>query len=302
MISRKLLCTATLLCLAPFAASAAEAHLTPSTNGGSGAMPSGYSRLYFSISGSDFADQLKLPENPRLYDEVVLSSSSAKSSRLDAAATAAADLAYIPVENGTRATFTYNDREKRWMLGGRSDNGTARFVLKDGPHAEMQMTEARHINVHVTRDAVTSVGLPAWAPGGAILGLVNYTSHDVSVKGVDGNAPQACPASDICAFVFDQATGAWQARRGRAHFQPTSAQLPMLEQRWTDLVLNGPAEDIVTPQRMLLPTDGIEGDILQASDRSNSRYYKLGGYSLGSKPVTFRYDAQRRSWVKQPEL
>lgn len=293
MISRKLLCAATLLCLAPLAASAAEAHLTPKSNGDSGAMPSGYSKLFFEISDSDFAAELKLPANPRDGDQVALTSMAGRRvAMLDAAGTSAADLVYIPVQRLSNLVLAKSDSLGRWYVGRGLDDD--RIVLRDGPHAQAPATEKTFIDLHVTR-TVSSVGLPPQAPARAVLGLVNYTQNDVTIQGPEvAGGVQTCGVAQSCGFVFDGADGQWHARRGRAHFQPTTAQLPKMQQRWTDIVLSGPAEDVTTPRNMTLPVEAVDGDIIQITDLSNSRYYSVNGHPINK--ATYRYNASEGRW------
>ncbi|MEF8765505.1 MULTISPECIES: hypothetical protein [Stenotrophomonas] len=294
MISRKLLCAATLLCLAPFAASAAEAHLTPKSNGGSGAMPSGYSTLFFEISDSDFVADLKLPANPRNLDQVVLTSvAGRRDAMLDAAGTSVADMVYIPATRLSSFVFTKSDVLGRWYAAGHGTDET-RIVLRDGPHAQAPATDKTLIDLHVTRN-VSSIGLPPQAPARAVLGLVNYTQNDVTIKGPEvAGGEQTCAVAQTCGFVFDGADGRWHARRGRAHFQPTTAQLPRMQQRWTDIVLAGPAEDVITPRNMTLPVEAVDGDVIQFTDLSNSNFYSVNGAVFNSR--TYRYFASEGRW------
>lgn len=302
MTSRKLLCTATLLCLAPFAASAAEAYLSPNTNGGSGALPSGYTKLFFDMANGDWTHEVTLPATPRDGDAVILSSMAANSSRLKAEGAAFADLAYLPVQAGSEFRLVWNGADKRWDAG---TGVSSRQLVGKNVAADRIPGSSHTLTQMVLRDGfhVGTISLPQLAPYGAVVVVSNRATWGTTIDGAQlaGGASQVCHSHNECGYVYN-ADGKWHARRGRAHMQPpTQPQLPTLATRWTDLVLNGPAEDITTPQRLMLPTDGIEGDILQASDRSNSGYYRLSGHSLGSEPVTFRYNAQRRSWVKQPQ-
>ena len=296
MISRKLLCAATLLCLSPFAASAAEAHLTPKSNGGSGAMPSGYTALFFETSDSDFAAELKLPSTPRHADMVVLTSLSGyQVSRLDAAGTSVADLVYIPVRPFDNYVLRSNNELGYWMASGGLSSD--RLGLRVDGHAQVPATEKRLIDLNIGAPT-TSVGLPGAAPNGAVLGLGNYAGYDLVVKGPElAGEPQTCAAAQFCAFVFDAADGQWHARRGRAHFQPTTSQLPKMDQRWTDIILSGPAEDVTTPLQMTLPVEAIEGDVIQIRDVSDSRAYRVNGGTVYSTPSTYRYSSSAGEWV-----
>ncbi|MEN5388367.1 hypothetical protein ABE587_00750 [[Pseudomonas] hibiscicola] len=294
MISRKLLCAATLLCLAPFAASAAEAHLTPKSNGGSGALPSGYSKLFFETSDSDFAAELKLPANPRNLDQVVLTSmAERRSSLLDAAGTSVADLVYIPVTQLSSFALQKSSQMGRWIAlpGGLS---TGRIILNSGTHGRAPATDKIFNDLHVG-GTVSTVSLPPQAPARAVLGMVNFTRNDVTVQGPElAGEAQTCAVAQTCSFVFDGADGRWHARRGRAHFQPTTSQLPKMQQRWTDIVLAGPADDVITPRQLMLPTEAVDGDIIEITDLSNSSFYTVNGHLINKR--TYRYIASEGRW------
>ncbi|WP_171957042.1 hypothetical protein [Stenotrophomonas maltophilia] len=297
MISRKLLCAATLLCLSPFAASAAEAHLTPSSNGGSGAMPSGYTKLFFDIADGDFASELELPANPRNADYVTVTSEASRMARLDAKGTRMESLVYIPVDPLSSITLLKSNVTNSWLVEGYGLSAR-RVVLKEGlvsqvPVAEKTMTE---VNVFGT---VSQVRLPALAPAGAVLAVTRYDGEPVTVSGPElANGQEICAEKRSCAYVFDAADGQWHARRGRAHYQPTTAQLPKMDQRWTDIVISGPAEDVETPRYMSLPMDAIEGDVIQMRDLSNSGFYEVGHVVLTSSPKTFQYSSSKGGWIE----
>ncbi|MBN4958896.1 hypothetical protein [Stenotrophomonas maltophilia] len=301
MISRKLLCSAVLACITPLAASAAEAYLTPNTNGGSGDLPSGYSKVYFELSNDDWISEIKLPSNPRDGDAVELSSLASAGSRLHAAATSFSDAAYLPVEQLSNIELAWNGDLKRWdVKGGLSarkleGGNVPAYQIPDSDHLLTQMvfTNGRHVG---------RISLPDSAVLGAVLTVSNRATWGTTVTGpqMAGGEEHYCADSIDCTFVFN-ADGKWHARRGREHFQPTQPQLPVPAQRWTDIVISGPADDVVTPWRMTLPTSGIHGDIIQFTDVSNSRFYGVvnGGY-IGGAGMTFRYDARLGAWVKQP--
>ncbi|MDV9043861.1 hypothetical protein [Stenotrophomonas sp. RAC2] len=299
MNPRKLLCAATLACLAPFGALSAEIHLTPSKNGDSGVMPSGYDRTLFEVSAGDFIDEVKLPANPRPGDAVLLSSTAWGSPRLDASGTSVADLVYIPVEPLSFFDIRHSGVMGRWIATGAGDSEARVLVQGDG-HVRSPMIDRAFVDLHVA-GGVSTLQLPAWAPRGAVLGVVNYTGGDFTITGPElAGADSICEKAKSCAFVFDGSDGRWHARRGRAHFQPTTSQLPMPAQRWTDIVTGNPATDVTTPPRMLLPVEGIEGDIIQFTDPSNSGAYRVENAVLTDVPRTYRYDSQQRRWVYQP--
>lgn len=293
---RNNLLAALLVCVAPAAASAAEGYLTPSTNNGSGAMPSGYTKLYFELASNDFAAELALPANPRDRDWVILSTLADRNSRLNAKGTSVEDLVYIPVDSLSNFELVKTSHGGWGAVGGLS---ATRVVLKSGEHGVAPMTEKLMTDINVGGN-VTTIQLPASAPAGAVAGVQGFNGRDLTITGVAGGA-SICPQSTTCGFVFDAASKQWHARRGRAHFQPTVSQLPKMEQRWTDIITGSPAEDVLTPKHMVLPTSAVEGDIIQLTDPSNSRFYTVNSpYTyLSSQPLTYRYDSQAARWIYQ---
>lgn len=293
---RNTLLAAVLVCLAPAAASAAEGYLTPSTNNGSGNMPSGYTKLYFELASNDFAAELALPANPRDHDRVILSTLADRNSRLNAKGTSVEDLVYIPVDSLSNFELIKTTYAGWGAAGGLS---AGRVVLTSGEHGVAPMTEKLMTDINVGGN-VKTVQLPASAPAGAVAGVHSFNGQDVTITGLAGGA-SVCLQSTTCGFVFDAADGRWHARRGRAHYQPTTSQLPKMEQRWTDIVTGSPAEDVTTPQHMVLPTSAVEGDIIQLTDPSNSRFYTVNNATsyLSSQPRTYRYSSQAGRWIYQ---
>ncbi len=304
MISRKLLCSAVLACITPLAASAAEAYLTPNTNGGSGELPSGYTKVYFELSNGDWVEEVKLPSNPRDGDTVELSSMAEWHSRLHAAGTSFSDAAYLPVEQLSNIELVWNGALKRWdVKGGLSarkleGGNVPAYQIPDSDHLLTQMvfTNGRHVG---------RISLPDSAVLGAVLTVSNRATWGTTVTGpqMAGGEEHYCSDDIDCTFVFN-ADGKWHARRGREHFQPTQPQLPVPAQRWTDIVAGGAAADLVTPLRMKLPTSGVHGDIIQLTDVADSDGYLVEAgtshrYGLDSKAKTFRYNATLGRWVRQ---
>lgn len=301
MISRKLLCSAVLACLTPFAASAAEAYLTPKTNGGTGELPSGYTKVYFELSNDDWTQEITLPRNPRDGDAVELSSLAKDGSRLHAAGTSFSEAAYLPVDQLSNIELAWNSAFKRWDVKG----GLSARKLEGGNVPEYQIPSSDHMVTQMVFTDGRHVGrlsLPDTAARGAVLTVSNRATWGATVTGpqLAGGEEHYCADTIDCTFVFN-ADGKWHARRGREHFQPTQPQLPVPAQRWTDIVISGPAEDIVTPARMTLPTSGIHGDIIQFTDVSNSGFYGVvNGGRIDGAATTYRYNARLGVWVKQP--
>jgi len=302
---RNTLLAALLVCLAPAAASAAEAYLTPSKNGGSGAMPSGYSKLYFELASNDWVNHMQLPANPQPADFVVLSSLAHGSSRLDAARTAFADLVYLPIDTFANVELRWSKANQRWDIW---DGLSARRVIAREEHGDFAVPQSEHAITQVyigSKLSPVSMYLPTAAPKAAVLAVTNDSAHAVGIANYGPGGPAfVCPATRACAFVFNSDDGKWHARHGRDHIKPTEYQLPKPSKRWTDLVTGSAAEDTTTPITMRMPADAIDGDIYQLTDPSNSNVFMVEGAStkpLSSVSVTLRYDASQRRWVRQFE-
>ncbi|MFL4617048.1 hypothetical protein ACJ6WH_00085 [Stenotrophomonas maltophilia] len=265
MISRKLLCAATLACLAPFAASAADAYLTPSKNGGSGNMPSGYSHVYFELADNDWVGRLSLPAHPRNGDRVTLSSlagrdvAGASYSALLANKTVFADHVYIPVDNLSNVVFRWTDKYARWDV---IDGVSGRMVVgrnQDTLRIENSEHVLTQVNLFDTRRAA-QVELPSWAPNGALLVVANASNDDVRVNGGPASlANSNCTAGSNCGFVFG-ADGAWHVRKGSGVASP-AAQLPVPEKRWTQIAMGNLATDPAIPREIGLPSEAVCGDV-----------------------------------------
>ncbi|AEM51482.1 hypothetical protein BurJV3_2159 [Stenotrophomonas maltophilia JV3] len=298
---RKTLLVALLACLAPAAASAAEAYLTPSRIGGSGTMPSGYSKLYFELANGDWVNHMQLPANPQPADFVVVSSLAKLSSRLDTARTAFSDLLYLPIDTYANVELRWSKAHQRWDV---VDGLSARGVVARGdlivPQSEHAVTQ-----VYIgSKLGPVSMLLPAAAPQGAVLAVANDSAHAVGIGGgeIAGGHAVACPAARACAFVFNSGDGKWHARYGRGQIKPTEYQLPMPTRRWTNLVTGSAASDLTMPLNMRMPDNAVDGDIYQLTDPSNSNGFWVegaGNKPLSAIPVTLRYDATRRTWLRQ---
>lgn len=300
------LLAALLVCLAPAVASAAEAHLTPSKNGGSGVMPSGYTNLYFDLDDGDWTDELMLPANPRSGDAVILRSGAAAPARLDAANTTFLDLEYLPIDAGTDVTFFWDPAAAGWLvLGGAS----SRIVVPVRGEREMTISTSSHslTQVHDNSWGYVALTLPAKAPGGALLSISGNQRNSIELR--DGNEVSTCPAKTACAYVFDASDRRWHARAGRADIQTSQVDLPTPAHRWTRLVVGSPASDLDTPGLLRLPGAGTDGDIYQVDNPSGDHfaYILTDNTSLfEAVPVSggvhaFRFDASQKTWIQQPK-
>lgn len=82
---------------------------------------------------------MQLPANPQPADFVVLSSRPMRSSRLDAAKTAFADLVYLPIDTFANVELRWSKAYKRWDV---IDGLTARRVIARGDIAVPQSEHA----------------------------------------------------------------------------------------------------------------------------------------------------------------
>ncbi len=302
---RNYLLAALLVCLAPAAASATEIRLTPSSNGDSGAMPSGYSRLYFDLVDGDWVGELKLPEHPRQGDVVELSSRAAWAATLDTSKTTHADLLDLTINAKTNIRLRYsvlgsNGTQAWHMFGGES----ARYVtLHEEGEATVPMSGHALTDVFPNvKKTITRVNLPAWAPKLAQLAFVNTSANDIEVH--TGGKDMACPSTKICNYIFNDMDSAWHARAGYARFQPSRVDLPEPTARVMDVVVGSAAEDLTTPSILRLPATAVEGDVYTLSNPSGDHFTRLlpdhsnlsTDISLPASGITFRYDAATRTW------
>ncbi|HGM5876239.1 TPA: hypothetical protein ACKP4S_000708 [Stenotrophomonas maltophilia] len=303
---RNSLLAALLACLAPAAASAGEAHLSPNTNGGSGAMPSGYSKLHFDLADGDWTRELMMPRNPRQNDRVVLTSGATYSSSLDLGGTTFADLLSLPITTGANIEFRWDGKLQKWYVqGGESARQVVLFKKLEStvPMSELMVTEVFTSTTWTT----THLNLPEWAPQSALLSFSNMQQHDVEVR--SGSKRTNCPATQTCAYVFSDLDGAWHRRTGRLQFQPTEIDLPVPTARLMDVVVGSAAEDMTTPAVLRLPADAVDGDLYRLSNPSGDHFTRLLTFhsdiachdmgcdmKLPEEGVTFRYDAATRTW------
>lgn len=227
-LRRTSLLAALLICLAPVAASAAEAYLTPNKNGGSGAMPSGYSTLYFDLADGDWVDQLMLPERPRPGDKVVLSSGAANSARLMTGKSSLQDMLYLPVEPSSQVQLVWVNELKRWNV---QNSQSSRIHRVENQAASVVPISSHRVTTlyHHPFAVVPKVTLPAWAPAGALLVFSNFQQHGVQMAGAAEGA--VCGEVQTCAYVFNSSDARWYRRAGmqnvRPAVQPSSCLRPL---------------------------------------------------------------------------
>lgn len=298
---RTSLLAALLVCLAPAAASATEIHLTPRSNGGSGAMPSGYSKLHFNLADGDWVWDLKLPENPRPGDVVELSSRATWSSSLDTSKTTHADLLDLMINAETNIQLRWSNALQRWHMNG--GESARRLTLHQEGEATVPMSE--HVLTDVFPSAmktITRVNLPEWAPRLAQLSFINASANDVEVR--SSGKRMACASSQICTYIFNDMDSAWHARAGYARIQPTEVALPEPTARVMEVVVGSAAFDTTTPKTLHLPAVALEGDVYTLSNPSGDHFTRLQQVNsdlsdfiaLPSTGITFRYDAATRTW------
>ncbi len=305
-LRRIYLLTALLYGSSPLAACAAEAHLSPNSNGGSGAMPSGYSALYFNLKDGDWAEEIKLPANPQPGDEVLLTSESNRMARLDASNTSFKDLVYLPVGPGAHLSLFWDPSVNSWLaLGGYS----ARFVAQERGMPELSIPVSGHpvTQIHDSGWQFAAINLPDAAPQGAQLAVSGLQGNDLLVR--SSSSVMVCAAARACAYVFDSPTGRWHPRSGVAEIRVSQVDLPVPTNRWTTVMVGSPAHDLQTPGMLRLPASGLDGDVYEVKNPSADHfaYILLDNTDLSDLvPVssgvnTFYFDAGRRIWMHQPK-
>lgn len=298
MISRKLLCAATLACLAPFGASA-DTYLTPASNGGSGVLPSGHTRLHFEMSHGDWVDQVKLPTAPRDGDQVTLSNTySSMASLLLTAGSALEDAAFAPIKAGHALDLRWNGQRQVWdVWEGASSRG---FGSQEG--AAMRIPAGDHMltQLEMWDGAVASrVYLAMSGQRGALTVISNYGGKSTIVDGsdlVDGK-DSVCSAESRCTYVLN-GDGKWSPRRGQAVTQATQPLLAEPATRLTDVIIGEAVTDISTPFRMYLPRAASDGDVYRFFNPNPRGIYFVSNTSLFANGYTsFQFNAATQKWT-----
>ncbi len=277
--------------------------MTPSKNGGSGAMPSGYATLYFELADGDWVDELTLPEHPRNGDKVILSSRAADSARLMTEATSLQDMRYLPIESLSQIQLVWSNELRRWNVQSSDSSRIYRVVNQATsvvPTSSHWVTSVYH-HPYVFAPKVT---LPAWAPAGALVVFTNFQLHDVQMAGAANGV--ICGENQTCAYVFNSSDARWYRRAGERQVR-AAVELPAPTARWTHVHVGAAWEDLETPGYMSLPSEGIDGDIYQITNPSRDHFARIGTVNTSladevfvSEGVhTFRYEAAARRWVHQ---
>ncbi|AEM51483.1 hypothetical protein [Stenotrophomonas maltophilia] len=294
--------------LYPVAAIASEAHLTPGANGGSGAMPSGYSKLYFELSDDDWVAELKLPDTPVDGDRVVVSSTATRPARLDPEGMSVAILEYVPVVASSSIELRWNNWLQEWhLIDGMSTR--VEVVTWSWGVAERLVTSTDHALTELYvpfNSRGRTLKLPQWAPSGALLSVNNYGDTEVTVR--DGVTTRSCGVRERCPYVFDAAEGSWSQRSGRVEISAFQTNLPVPTNRWTTVRVGSPVDDLTTPGILRLPREGKDGDIYQINNASGDHFaYILADNTslreavpVSSGSHTFRFDAVLKTWLQQP--
>ncbi|MDF0604697.1 hypothetical protein HZU77_003390 [Neisseriaceae bacterium TC5R-5] len=104
-----------MLSLSAYAAN--EITTTPNSNAQKGSLPSGYSKITFTLSNGNWVPEIQLPQNPADKAQVNIISYAAYSSTLN---TAAVDfpMTQLTINNGDNYLFTYNAQNKKWRIEG----------------------------------------------------------------------------------------------------------------------------------------------------------------------------------------
>ncbi len=297
MISRKLLCSALLACVMPVAASAAEATLSPATNGGSGQLPSGYSRLHFQMSQGDWVNEVKLPASPRDGDQVTLRNSHGAASLLMTDGSVLEGVAFAPIKRGHDLDLSWNAHRNTWdVWDGASSRGFGSIAVP-----ELTIPSDNHMltQIEMWDGAVPGrLYLASSAERGALTVVSNYSARSVAIDGsrLLGGQHATCPAMSQCTYVFTT-DGKWNAGTGKKVVRATQSLLPTPEARLSDVVIGNIAEDVETPFEMQLPAAAMDGDVYRFMNPNPRGSYLVDGEFIGTGYTVFQYDANTLKWT-----
>ncbi|MDA5336827.1 hypothetical protein LRM36_00210 [Stenotrophomonas maltophilia] len=282
-----LLAAAVMACCAPLAVSAAEATLSPASNGGSGHMPSGYHQLNFHIGNGDWAGDLRLPVAPTAGDRVTVMSDAIWSARLDLAGTAFATAGGAPFLQGTLLDLRWNAGTGQWDV---QDGGSARALTAPNLPSD-RIANSYHLLTQYSMADGSHTGelrLPYWAPDNALLTVVNRATwktrvnlHPYSARG----DWQTCTTGQNCTYTYVASKMRWvEVVQGD---NVTAAQaLPFPSSALSRVVLN-PAFDVV--ETLFLPAKGVHGDVYTFLDP-----HGISGHSIGTTHTTLQQPVQLR--------
>lgn len=302
-----LLAAAVVACCAPLAVSAAEATLSPASNGGSGHMPSGYHQLNFHIGNGDWAGDLRLPATPSAGDRVTVLSDAIWSARLDLAGTAFATAGGAPFLQGTLLDMRWNAGTGQWDV---QDGGSARALTAPNLPSD-RIANSYHLLTQYSMADGSHTGelrLPYWAPDDALLTVVNRAtwSTRVNMAPYYGQGEwHRCSTGQNCTYTYVASKMRWvEVVEGDA--VNAADALPFPKGTLSRVTLN-PAYDI--GRSMALPAKGVHGDVYVFLDK-----HGIGGHSISAthttlqqpvhlrpgQEVRMRFNAMYGAWDLQP--
>jgi hypothetical protein len=234
----KNLCHLALLAACPLLGHAAELTISPNSNGGGGALPSGYSRIIFQIADGDWTKTIVLPANPRDKDVVSLRTSAEWDSEVDAVSTSFL-VRSLRVVRGDAFEFTYNAASRLWAV----ESAGIRALTPNVNGASITDSAAR-LTRYSLRDTdwVPEVFLPKVAKEGDLIAIASDATWGSKVN--TDNALFASTltlkAGDAYVLSYRANFGKWVPEYAPVRLVPVASSiLPQTSPRATMLVSDG---------------------------------------------------------------
>jgi hypothetical protein len=231
----KYFCQLALLAACPLLGHAVELTLGPNSNGGSGVLPSGYSRISFQTADGDWTKTIVLPVNPRDKDVVSLRASAGWDSGVDAVSTSFR-VRSLRVVRGDAFEFTYNAASRLWAV----ESPGIRALTPNANGASIADSAAR-LTRYSLRDAdwVPEVFLPKVAKEGDLIAIASDAAWGSKVN--TDNALFASTltlkAGDAYVFSYRANFGKWVPEYAPVRLVPAASSiLPQTSPRATMLV------------------------------------------------------------------
>lgn len=205
-------------------AHAAEISLSPNTNGGSGVLPSGYSRLIFETDNGNWTKTITLPSYPRHNDVVSLRARAAWESEVNALLTTF-PTRNLRVAQGDQFEFTYSATTKLWAV---ASNGF-RALNPNGSGATIADYPAR-LTRYSMRDAdwAPEIFLPRLAKDGDLISIGSAATWSSKVNA--GNALFASTftvkTGDTYLFSYRGSFGKWVPEYAPVRAIPAASSVP----------------------------------------------------------------------------
>lgn len=187
--------------------------LSPNTLG-SGALPSGYADIRFSLADGNWVRDISLPAKPRDGDEVTISSRATYTTWLNAADTNF-PARRLKIRTGESYTLVYRAADRQWRLGGDLvDYLTPRSTGWRIPNRPNRVT------FYDLADGDWSrwVSLPAKASGGSVITITNRATYSTWVSGANQRNGSAVllRTGDQSAFRYHDRCGCWDPISNRS--------------------------------------------------------------------------------------